>query len=331
MRGELSGWPVASLRLLVLFTAAQQAAAAGADEYVNAVVGETETAGAVAAAALAGVASDGRPLGSLLEQPAIATRVALSQGATQSRAFATGEAALSMILRTQVADAGRVADGVAIAARPRTGYVRMLVGSTCSRCAVLAGKFYRYNDGFLRHPRCDCLHIPAKGEAAARSEGLISDPKEYFDSLSKSEQDRVFTNAGAQAIRDGANPSQVVNARRGARGLSQAGRLTLDEQRMLRGGRARGQIETVDVFGRQVFVTTEGTTRRGLAGRRLSLSGTVEEAGETVRRLSRTGVVERQVRRQRARAPRLMPESIYQLADSREHAILLLRKFGYII
>lgn len=39
-------------------------------------------------------------------------------------------------------------------------------------------------------------------------------PREIFDSLSTTEQDRAFTPAGAQAIRDGANIPQVVNSRR---------------------------------------------------------------------------------------------------------------------
>lgn len=303
---------------MILLMAAQQAAASGADEYVDSVLGESETAGTVAAAAFVGVASDGRPLDSLLRQPEIATRVALSQGATQTRAFATGEATLRMILRTQVADAGRVADGVAIAARPNTGYVRMLVGESCSRCAILAGKFYKFNAGFRRHPRCDCQHIPAKGEQAARSEGLISDPKEYFNSLSEAEQNRIFTNAGAQAIRDGADMNQIVNVRRGAAGLTPAGaRITADEARLLRGGRDRGRLEARRVFGQDVFISSEGTTARGIAGNRLGAR--------------RDGVKRGTDRYRRAKVPRLMPESIYDVAESREHAVQLLRKFGYII
>lgn len=319
LNGDLDRWPNMSTRLMLTLAGAQAVAAGGADEYVDgALDGDVEAAGAVAAGAFAGIASDGRPLDGLLQQPAVATRVALSRGATIPRAFATGQSTLSMILRTQVADAGRVADGVAIAARPDTGYVRVLQGKTCSRCVILAGKFYRYNAGFQRHPACDCLHVPAKGEAAARSEGLITDPKEAFDSMSKAEQDRVFTNAGAQAIRDGADMNQVVNVRRGAAGLTPAGaRITADEARMLRGGRDVGRLETRKVFGQDVFISTEGTTTRGVAGTRLGARNTGLKRGKD--------------RYRRAQAPRLMPESIYQVAESREHAIQLLRKFGYII
>lgn len=73
---------------------------------------------------------------------------------------------------------------------------------------------------------------------------------DYFSSLSESEQDRSFTGAGAKVIREGADPTRVVNARRGME-KSQGGRL------------ARR-----DVFGQRVFTTTESTTKRGLASRR---------------------------------------------------------------
>lgn len=135
--------------------------------------------------------------------------------------------------------------------------------------------------------------------------------------MSQAEQNRIFTRAGARAIRDGADMNQIVNARRGAAGLSVPGRLTAEEQRMLRGGRDRGRLTRQPVYGQEVFTTTEGTTRRGLAGRRL---GAWSE--DATRR--------RGARYRSARTPRLMPESIYELAEDREDAVRLLRRFGYI-
>lgn len=43
----------------------------------------------------------------------------------------------------------------------------------------------------------------------------MSDPRAYFATLDEAEQNRIFTNAGAEAIRDGADIGRVVNARRG--------------------------------------------------------------------------------------------------------------------
>jgi len=306
-------------RLLVLLTGAQTAAAARADGYLDEVLdaqGITPRAvGRVSATALAGVASDGRDLADLLYQPAVRTLVGIQRGATVDQALAGGGAGLDMLVRTQVADAGRVADGVATAARDVPGYRRMLVGGGCDRCAVLAGKYFRWNAGFDRHPRCDCVHVPAREDTA---DEVMTDPKKYFASLSAAEQDRQFTKAGAEAIRLGADMGQVVNARRGARGLLTAGaRVTGDEARMLRGGRDRGRLEAVDVYGRQLYITSEGVTVRGVAGKRLGAR--------------ETGTRQPGARYRSAKTPRLMPESILQIAgDDRQEAIRLLRRFGYI-
>lgn len=208
-------------------------------------------------APLIGVASNGVPMGRLLDQ-------------------AETDYRFGLMVVTQLQDVARTAAGMGLAVRPRvTGYTRMLNPPSCSRCAVLAGKFFRWNAGFERHPRCDCRHVPT---TEARSDDLTTDPDSYFASLSGSEQDRIFTKAGAQAIRDGADVAQVVNARKG--------------------------MFTAQVGGRNVLVSTEGTTRRGLASRR------------------RTG---------RNMSARLMPESIYSAARSRDEALRMLRLHGYIL
>lgn len=169
--------------------------------------------------AFAGLTADGRNLDTLLRAPAITTRTLIVGGMEPAQALAAGGRQLSMMVLTEVADAGRGAAGVQIAARHRVGYVRMLNPPSCSRCVILAGRFYRWNQGFLRHPRCDCTHVPTMvtDQAEAFARGLIDDPYEAFNRMSEAEQNRIFTNAGARAIRDGADMYQVVNARRGMR------------------------------------------------------------------------------------------------------------------
>jgi hypothetical protein len=300
-----ASWSALAPQLHAGVAGAQLAAARTADGYVGEALAEEGVDSASAAVvnpnALVGVASDGRPLDSLLFNSVTLVKAAIGSGVTIDRAMAAGFANLDMIVRTQVADAGRVADQVALVGHANVGYVRMLVGRSCSRCVVLAGRRYRWNAGFLRHPRCDCVHVPA---AEDHADEIRTNPAAYFDSLSRTQQDKAFTKAGAQAIRDGADIGQVVNARRGAFGLAPAGaRLSAEELRALRGGREVGRLETRNVFGRDLFITTEGTTTRGVAGRRLG-----------------------------ARAPRLMPESIYQIAgNDREEAIRLLRRNGYLL
>lgn len=243
-------WLSLLARLLVVLVGAQRAAAGRADDYLDAVLAAQGISPVardrVSAQALSGMASDGRDLAELLYRPAITALIGIGDGATVDRAMASGYATLDMIARTQVADAGRVADQVALTARPAaTGYVRMVVGRTCSRCIVLAGQFYRWNDGFERHPQDDCVHIPTSEDTG---DDVSTDPKAIFDSLTAVEQDEVFTRAGAQAIRDGADMGQVVNARRGMT-TAASGQLIRNEAGL--------------------FTTTEGGSRRGFAGRRL--------------------------------------------------------------
>jgi hypothetical protein len=212
--------------------------------------------------AFAGWASDGRPLESLLQAPAsVASRVA------PEKALDAGRASAARIARTQIADANRVAAGVDRVTRPRVGWVRMLTPPSCSRCLVLAGRVYRWSDGFDRHPQDDCITIPAAEDKAGN---LRTEPNAYFNSLTVEQQDAMLGKANAQAVRDGADINQVVNAR-------------------------RGMATTADL------VTAEGTTVRGLAGKRLQ--------GEQ----------------------RLVPESIYRIATDRADALRLLKLHGYIL
>jgi hypothetical protein len=212
-----ASWLEASGPLLVGLAGAQLLAARQADDYLDTVLEEQgidpAAEGETNAQTLAGVSSDGRSLDTLLDQPMIATLTAIAGGAALSAAMATGYATLDMIVRTQVADAGRVADQVALAARPAaTGYVRMAVGKSCSRCVILAGRWYRFNAGFNRHPRCDCVGVPGRENTTG---DIRTNPRAYFESLTPAEQDKAFTAAGAEAIRNGADLAKVVNARRG--------------------------------------------------------------------------------------------------------------------
>jgi hypothetical protein len=313
-------WSAQIPRLLLLLAAGQHAAASSADEYVATVLAEQglnpATRGRLEVASLTGIASDGRALESLLAQPGVVAKVALGGGRSIGAGMASGNALAQLVTHTQVADAGRVADQVAMASRPAaTGQVRMVVGQTCSRCLILAGRWYRWDAGFDRHPKCDCIGVPGRPSTAG---DLRTDPKAAFAAMDPAEQDRVFTKAGAEAIRLGADINQVVNVRRGAAGLTPAGaRITAAEARLLRGGRDIGRLQAVDVFGRQLFVTTEGTTTRGVAGVRLGAKD--------------SGLKLKGARYRAARSPRLMPESILQIAGSdRDEALRLLRRFGYI-
>jgi hypothetical protein len=120
----------------------------------------------------------------------------------------------------------------------------------------------------------------------------VPTPQQLFDRMPEGERRRVFTVAGARAIGGGADVGQVVNARRG--------------------------MDTAHVFGRDLQVTSEGTTKRGLYGSRLRRAG-----GEFAKFPGQ--------RYGRATTPRLMPEEIFRISDDRAEQLRLLRRYGYIV
>lgn len=210
-----------------LVEAGQQTAARSGAAYSTAVIAAQtvpQPVGQVQSASLSGVASDGRPLENLLSLPAHQTVGRIGNGQPAGEALTSGRRQLGRLVVTQVADAGRQAASVGMVQdRSVSGYRRQISPPACARCAVLAGKWFRWNAGFQRHPSCECVHVPAVGPKADAA-GLESfDPSAYFESLDAVQQDRIFTKAGAEAIRDGADMAQVVNARRGMRSTSAYG------------------------------------------------------------------------------------------------------------
>jgi hypothetical protein len=147
------------------------------------------------------------------------------------------QVALSTLVRqvgTLVQDAGREAGGVAIYAHPDLkGYFRRLRTPSCKRCAVMAGAFYADNAGFDRHPLCDCTHVPAAEDYEDGSYDVASAIKRGdITGLTQAERD---------ALLDGADLSQVVNAKR------------------------KGSLQRSAMYG---STTTSSTTKRGVYRRK---------------------------------------------------------------
>lgn len=238
-----ASWMRLGPQVLTALVAAQLEAARGVDDYVSAALAAQgaipDPVGRVPATAFAGVASDGRDLAGLLDYPVFQVTAFVDQGMGVSGALAIGGRHLDRMVSTQVADAARIATGVAqVNDRKVHGWIRHVSPPCCSRCAILAGKFYGYNRGFQRHPHCDCVHMPAAEVIKPQS------PKALFDAMSPAELKKAgWSEADVRAINDGADIYQVTNARRGMRSMS--------------------------VAGREVKTTLQGATRRGLAGKRL--------------------------------------------------------------
>ncbi|MEV6344139.1 hypothetical protein [Actinoplanes sp. NPDC051851] len=304
-----------------LLTGAQIVAAELADPYLRAVVGGTAL-GRIDPAGFAGLAADGADLASLLYLPAIGAKERITAGASPAGALRLERQTLALYARSETADAGRLSVAAAMGTRPHvTGYYRMLVGKSCPRCTILAGKWFRTSQGFRRHPNCDCVHIPV--QEADTSYAL--DPRAAI----AAGQVHGLSKADTAAILEhGADPSQVINAKRGT---------------YLAGGRA---------------FTTTGTSRRGVAGARM-LARDLDRAlgrpvtgrtytdlifsrhkatqyaellrkGKTFTRTTRSGRAQ-SYHYQFSRSPRPTAEQILADATSREETVRLLTNFGYIL
>lgn len=124
------------------------------------------------------------------------------------------DAEFDRIVASIVQDAARAAESVAIAVRPNIYHVRYLSPPSCSRCAVLAGRAYRWSTGFQRHPGCDCSMIPT----------TVGSPfVQDVDQLVRDGQVSGLSKDDMQALRDGADLGQIVNVRRKSAGLLDAG------------------------------------------------------------------------------------------------------------
>ncbi|MEX3563677.1 hypothetical protein VVR46_08090 [Corynebacterium phoceense] len=192
--------------------------------------------------AFAGYTGAGLPVMGLAYAQALKVAETIDAGADQltiQQNWNHAAVMLQVAAQTAVSDSSRQAKLVHMAARPRTKWIRLVRPPCCARCAILAGKV-GYHMDFKRHPGCDCDAIPLAewddDETNDARRDWIFDPNTYFDSLTEAQQDKIFTKAGAQAVRDGADINQVVNARRG-----------------------------MTTAGKRPAYTLEGTTKRGVA------------------------------------------------------------------
>jgi hypothetical protein len=212
-------------RIYVLLSLLQELGARDANSYVRRVLtlqGLNYTGPDIDPLNFAGLASDGRDLESLLAGAVVTLRRTQEGGGSDALARERGANWLRMVVATQAADAARAAASVSMTvAAPvdqdgkavQLGWVRVLTPPSCGRCVVLAGKFFRWDAAFERHPNCDCRQVPA---SESTGDDILADPMLYFNSLTEAEQDRYFGKANAQAIRDGAAIDRVVNiGRRG--------------------------------------------------------------------------------------------------------------------
>lgn len=313
-----ASWNRIAPQLVAQVSAAQVVAARMSAPYLDAVdrsYGVTSRPARLVPEAFSNVMGDGREVAPALFGAVTNTKTAIGRGVSPLVAFQAGASFIATVASGALHDMARNADRVLASGKGYTRYVRVVNGSACSRCAILAGT-YSAEEAFLRHVSCQCGTVPIQ-EGGKAPEGLHDSPESYFESLSAADQDRVFTKAGAEAIRNGADPIKVVNARRGAYGIGYSGhhnvpvapgtRNTL--QRLTIGVRADGTPL-------RVFATTEGTTARGAFYKSEQ---------------SRNAAAVKEGRYRRTTTVRLMPEQIQIMAGSNPDRYReLLGRYGYL-
>lgn len=217
-----AGWASLRPRMVALLQLGRAATVHAAVPYMSDVLAETGQAGipsgALVPSAFLSYAPNGMPVGATLDALPVKAKIAVGGGASVLEATSIAGSWLTGTALTMLADTRRDVYQTDMVQRPQiTGYVRMLNPPSCPRCVILAGKRFRWNQGFQRHPNCDCVHIPASEALAGH---LTTDPYAYFNNMSKDEQDRWFGRDNAQAVRDGADIFRVENIR--TRGLGTA-------------------------------------------------------------------------------------------------------------
>jgi hypothetical protein len=254
---------------------------------------------ALMASSFTGIDGSGRSLEGLLHGTVTTTKQAIGAGRGTQQAFLSGASYLASMMKTALADVARASDLTASAGKGWIRYVRVVNPGACSRCAILAGAS-SFSTAFQRHPACRCTAAGIAMDGSKQND-LPSSPAEYFDGLTAAEQDRIFTKSGAEAIRLGANPITVANARRGALvPVSSSSALTPAAlQRSVLRQQVIGYSGSTPILGR---VTLEATTKRGVFGRQVA----------------------------NAQRQRLMPETIMQLTPDAEMRKVLLRDAGFL-
>lgn len=317
--GSISGsWAEQIPEAAAVLVAAQTVGAELADPYLTEVLDDADLS--YPTVDVGGMVSDG--LETLLYRPAIEAKTLIGQGVPASQALLRAAGVLSTYVNTSVADTARLAVTSGMAARRHaSGYYRYLKAPSCARCAILAGKFYRWNAGFRRHPKCDCGHRPVRN---------ASDTSAY-DARKAIERGEVrgLSKANTKAILEfGANPAQVVNAQAG---MYNVGQFTATTTGTTRRGVAGARILARDV-ARALDEDVSGRTFTNFTFDRYKAAQYAElfRRGKTFSRTTSGGRTQRYAYRY-TRTPRPTPQQIVTSASSRDEAIRLLTNYGYIL
>lgn len=197
-----ASWALIAPRITRLTAAAQLGAARLGVAYISEALAQQRQRPSVEASvnplALSGVASDGRPLDTLLY--GAVSRARKIEAASTIQRLESGGKWLDLLVQTQVSDAARDASKLAIVARPSVKWVRMVNPPCCQRCAALTGGALQYSHAFKRHPGCDCSMVPT----------TVANPDWAGQKLTADDV-TDFTQKQKDALAEGANFHSTIN------------------------------------------------------------------------------------------------------------------------
>lgn len=245
---------------------------------------------------LVGIAGNGQDTFDNLWSAVLLGKRSISNGSSTTFALSVIDHDFALRARTALADTARSASLMSAKSYAFTAhYVRALTPPSCGRCVILAGQFSG-RIAFERHPHCDCTAVYSNDEAALATH--YTSPNDYLSSLSDDDLAKALNGeANARAWNDGADLNQLVNAYR-----------------------SNGSVRTAQIYGRNIRYTTEGTTKSGSAYARMKKAGYVKQD------------IKIGSKYWRADRPRLMPETIYEIAgNDKAKAMQLLQNYGWIL
>lgn len=216
---DLDGWMrIHRFRIVQLIRAGQLEAALLALPYLRGAAAEAgvATASTASASPQAMVAGSftAEKLADILGGSVRLTKFRIAQGYEREDALKSGGQRLLALGDTLTRDVGREALQADSILEPHcVGYERVVPLPACSRCLLLAGKFFKDNQGFPRHPACNCYHAPVY-EADGKRYGGAPDghtPDELFERMSTAEQnaalgkDADLVRSGKVSLQDAVN------------------------------------------------------------------------------------------------------------------------------
>ena len=236
-------WQARLSRVLLIVASAQVAAAKAADTAAVAALWslgwDGQTTNGLVPLSLAGwMEPDDSPyqvpLASALGvAPVVAARSAVG---TLEQRLAAGANLLDSLTQAAVSHSGRMAVQVGAHGRTRNKLTFYEPGKACQRCAVLVGKSAGMHVDFKRHPRCDGVVVEIPSGKANPIEPLD------LDNITD------LTAAQQQAIADGADVNQVINAKSAVSSGRVRGSVLSDDGNHTRYGRRASRLTPKGIY-----------------------------------------------------------------------------------